>query len=354
MWLGLSLSYWATLGAGWLAAAILLLVFVKLRPWRSARAAVRRGAGFFFLLWTLAALFLAAESLFVACYCTTDSFGLSLVSARWQERYVARNNWDCRDRKYYRGQPAEGVKRLTILGDSFAFGHGVAKIEDRFGERLGAKLSATGAKWEVQNLAEPGASTKWEAERLEQLAAKEGYRTDVVLLAYCLNDLEDLVPETADVVGSIILDKPSNYFCREFHLPNFLYYRWRQFGRPEVQGYFGWLKKGYEPPLWDKQRERLDRIVSWCAERKVKLVVAIFPFMAGLGDDYAFAAAHRRLDAYFKEKNVPCCDLLPVYREHRGERLVVNRYDAHPNERAHALAADAIWDLVLKSAAGAP
>ena len=35
-------------------------------------------------------------------------------------------------------------------------------------------------------------------------------------------------------------------------------------------------------------------------------------------------------------------DLLPAYRAHRDEDLVVNRFDAHPNERAHAIAAKEI------------
>ena len=35
-------------------------------------------------------------------------------------------------------------------------------------------------------------------------------------------------------------------------------------------------------------------------------------------------------------------DLQPIFSEHTGEKLEVSRFDAHPNERAHAIAAEAI------------
>jgi hypothetical protein len=44
-------------------------------------------------------------------------------------------------------------------------------------------------------------------------------------------------------------------------------------------------------------------------------------------------------------------DLEPVFREHPRENLTVNRYDAHPNERAHEIAADAIYNKLLNDLA---
>jgi hypothetical protein len=39
---------------------------------------------------------------------------------------------------------------------------------------------------------------------------------------------------------------------------------------------------------------------------------------------------------------VPCLDLKTALLPHVGEGLTVNRFDAHPNERAQALAAEAL------------
>jgi hypothetical protein len=49
---------------------------------------------------------------------------------------------------------------------------------------------------------------------------------------------------------------------------------------------------------------------------------------------------------------VPVLDLRPVLESHAGEGLTVNRFDAHPNERAHALAAAAIERELLDDPAG--
>jgi hypothetical protein len=46
--------------------------------------------------------------------------------------------------------------------------------------------------------------------------------------------------------------------------------------------------------------------------------------------------------------------LLSVYRNLPPARLMVNRYDQHPNEYAHALAADAIGKFLQDQLAAAP
>jgi hypothetical protein len=45
---------------------------------------------------------------------------------------------------------------------------------------------------------------------------------------------------------------------------------------------------------------------------------------------------------------VPHLDLLPVYVDYADAELVVNRFDAHPNEFAHSLAAEAIGRFLKK------
>jgi hypothetical protein len=45
---------------------------------------------------------------------------------------------------------------------------------------------------------------------------------------------------------------------------------------------------------------------------------------------------------FCKSERIPVLDLEPTFRTHAGENLVVSRFDAHPNERAHAIAAEAI------------
>lgn len=344
MLVGLSPQYLQWMLIAWPAVVGFVLVAAYLRPWRSPRKSLRTLFKLSFSIWLLAFAAVLSETLFVGLYDTTDAFSLSLISKRWNERYVERNNWNCRDRKRYDGGIPSGTKRLAIVGDSFAFGHGIKNIKDRFGDLIAERLKKESKdRWEVYNLAEPGAGTDWEVKRLDELGRKENFRADVVLLAYCLNDLEDLVPGTYEIVGSIINDPPKNFFCQQFYLPNFLYYRTNHFLRPEVRGYFGWLKDGYKGEIWEKQKKRLDQIKKWCDERNAKLVVVVFPFMTGLGPEYGFEDAHRALREYFNQSKVSAIDLLPIYRKASPGSLVVNSFDAHPNELANRIAAESIW-----------
>jgi hypothetical protein len=286
MLVGLSPQYQLWMFLAWAALLACLLIAAFLRPWRSRRKPIRTLFKLSFSVWILAFFAVLAETLFVSLYSTTDAFSLSLISQRWNDRFVHRNNWNCRDDKRYEGEIPPGTKRLAIIGDSFAFGHGIRNIED-------------------------------------------------------------LVPGTYEIVGSIINDPPRNFFCRNFYLPNFLYYRMNHFRRPEVRGYFGWLKDGYTGEVWEKQKQRLDQIKNWCDERKAKLVVVVFPFMVDFRN-YAFESAHHTLTSKFASMKVPVADLLPVYRKLNGDSLVVGAFDAHPNETAHRIAAEEAWARLLK------
>jgi hypothetical protein len=64
---------------------------------------------------------------------------------------------------------AAGVRRLLVVGDSFAFGIGLESIEDRFGERVRDRLSvATHVPWESMNASRPDSHTRQEIEYLDR------------------------------------------------------------------------------------------------------------------------------------------------------------------------------------------
>jgi hypothetical protein len=208
-------------------------------------------------------------------------------------------------------------------------------------------VEATDGNWELYNIAQPGLPTSVMLQQLDRLAELR-LDLDVLLLAYNLNDLEDLDEDSRYIIGTIILDQPSNWVLSECYLPNFLYYRFAQFSRPEVQGYFDWLTAAYEGEAWNQQRELLDQLRAWCARRNVELRVVVWPFLHGLGPEYKFDRAHQIVDEYWRSHDVPVLDLLDVLRPHADEGLIVNRFDGHPNEQAHALAAKAIWEDLLQ------
>ena len=48
----------------------------------------------------------------------------------------------------------------------------------------------------------------------------------------------------------------------------------------------------------------------------------------------------RLIAEYCRARKVPVLDLRPTLEPHASERLTVSRFDSHPNERVHALAAE--------------
>lgn len=82
----------------------------------------------------------------------------------------------------------EGVKRLLVLGDSFAFGVGVDESHLLTTHLRRLLEASSGERWEVVNMAVSGYSTDQELILFEELGAR--LAPDVVLLVACDNDFE--------------------------------------------------------------------------------------------------------------------------------------------------------------------
>ncbi len=74
------------------------------------------------------------------------------------------------------------------------------------------------------------------------------------------------------------------------------------------------------------------------------LRVALLPFNRSCGDRYQPAVVHGLLRRFFEVNDIDVVDLLPTVAQRDPADLVVNRHDCHPNETAHELYAEAIWN----------
>jgi lysophospholipase L1-like esterase len=97
---------------------------------------------------------------------------------------VALNSAGFRDREYARAKG--GRYRIVALGDSITFGNRLG-AEDTWPEVLERRLGEQGAPLDVLNLGVPGYDTCQEVAFLEH--AGLAYEPDVVVLAFCANDL---------------------------------------------------------------------------------------------------------------------------------------------------------------------
>ena len=252
-----------------------------------------------------------------------------------------RNNEGFRDRNPFNKLCRPGKKRIVFLGDSFTAGHGIKRIDDRFTDRIAAWLNEKRpGKYAVANLGEPG----YEASMIEGLARallfKKQADVSMIIYIYNINDIEGY-------------DRPRRTACDKSTRPS------RKFSLRDTYLLTGSIfatsssalrgdELSCEPgrilPVGAVERAagQAVELNRDCVEGHADFRMVLFPMMHGLGPDYPFLEAHRRLADFCKSEKIPVLDLEPDLPQARGRKPMVSRFDAHPNERAHAIAAEAI------------
>lgn len=300
-------------------------------------------------LFLLSLLFLAGEAYYRFFYDETDVLDMSKASKRWHERHYQFNNFGFRDNLDYANRLEPGRWRVTVLGDSFTAAAGVPNVEDRFVNRLRAMHPAD---WQVHSFGENGANTgrEW---YLLQTALLKGYQTNFVLVAYCPNDISDLM-EGWDQVGLRIKKRYDDlpWIAQHSYLLNTLLSRRIAATDPDAASYYPQIAMAYDSELWSEHKDRLRGLQQYCLERGIGFGIVLFPFLSHLQDP-AFARIQERLRTELAF--APLLDLQPLYLDQPGEHWVVNAHDSHPNEAAHTVAAKAIEQFlseVLQQQAG--
>lgn len=291
------------------------------------------------------AFILIMEAFFGFFYDQTDSFGVTITSRRWLNRHYRNNNLEFRDDKDYYLKKANGKRRIVFIGDSYTAGHGVKDIKDRFSNRVEDRLARKvgSGYYEIYTIAIGGWDTIDEIDYLSGLV-ENGFETDIVVLCFNMNDIG-----FASINGNINLQKiraqaPTNWLLQNSFFLNFLYARLKLFSMPEVKGYFDWLDSSYaDAETWLHEKKMLEDFIELCRNNNYKLKVAIFPLIGDLTRDFKMKDAHKKVSDFFKSRGVPCIDLADKLKEFPEKRVVVNRFDAHPNEFAHSVIADEIW-----------
>ena len=330
------------------AAICLYLFFVRfaLQKSKFSRRSKLLLGNLLVLLFLASLLGLLGETYFRFFRDTTDSFALTKVSKRWFERHFHVNRMGFRDDCEYSPKRTVGKRRITLVGDSFAAGHGIRNVVDRFANRL----RSMHADWEIQVLAEPGKDTGMELELLRKLGS-EDYDLDVVVLVYCLNDIGDATQELIEPNEKLterLKQNPPGFLVRNSYLFNTLYYRLQMHRVPELSGYFAYQHDAYLGRAWEVQKVRLTAMHDIVRGRGAEFFAITFPYLHLMGANYEFRDVHRRLDEAWHSIKVPHLDLLPLFESHTPKELMVNSFDAHPNEYAHSLVASALSSFLKK------
>jgi lysophospholipase L1-like esterase len=338
--LGDYLAFWAV----WIA--LVAGTFVFLRRTKGRPGAVRLVLGnALVLLSMLATVVLGAETYLRYVYDETDSYLLMLTNLSWMRRHVNLNSDGFRSPEFVK-ERRPGVERVACVGDSFTMGWGVRDPADCFPQRVGAALEARHpGQYEVRNYGLPGMTTGHEMRMIADLVARG--QTDHVILGYCLNDPDDLLPPgsgfSRDRLKKPWWAPPTASFAADF-----VWFRMLVARDSRLSSFFSWEKEAYaDPRIFAAQADRFRRISETCRASAIRLDVVVFPFFTGWGDGYEFDFAHDHVAEAWRELGVPVVDLREAYRGIAGADLMVNRFDGHPNARAHEIAAKTIVERIF-------
>jgi len=295
-----------------------------------------------------------------------------------------------------------GVRRIVVLGDSFAWGHGVSEGL-AFPELMEALLPST----QVVNLGVPGFSIRTEQRYFEQLGA--AFEPDIVLLALCQNDIHDLDAfekqqaesrtrqeqrterSAAGQAPSPEVDHPVRSFKQFLDRHSYVYALCRQsvnshktlarlavrLGLKEELAGFELLDDNLHasmvnpPPPVVRAHEQLQRdllrLDQCVRSRGAKLVIAMIPSIQAVDPreltlslayttyepaDFDTGLPHRRVRAFAAEHHIPVIDPLERFRAAlaRGARLYLPG-DLHFSPEGHRLFAEAVSEALPPQAA---
>jgi len=268
----------------------------------------------------------------VAIHPTVQGFP-SLSTLAWRMRYAPLNAAGQRDRDHPLTAP-EGRARLLVVGDSVAWGWGVEKTEDRFGEQLARLLTAAGPRtWESITRARSDTHT---LDHIDLLGQALAFHPDVAVLLYVFNDIDYLSRVTPrrrlGTLHPLRLLIANSCLAQEVAVRVWLLSR----ATP------GAVDPYLDVTLVRQHLEDVRRFVEVARAGGARpLVVPLDVRVVQQGEPRA------RYDLFVREAVAAGLPIVPIDDALAGssfDELTINRIDRHPNARAHGLAAAVVAD----------
>ena len=266
-----------------------------------------------------------------------DAYVISKVTRSWSQRHFQQNEFGFRDSLEYSREIPAGQRRITLLGEAFTVGHGIADVDDRFANRVRRDLHPH----EVHVIAEPAWDTGEHLWLTSGLPA-DGFQLNMVVLVYSLDDAMDIVDEWQSLQDRFNDPGRWRFWVNHSYLVNTWYYRAKAVHDPDFTKFGLLMRDNYAGPAWESQQQRLATLHDTIESFSGSLLVVTVPHLYALGEDYPYQVIHELLGQYWARRGVPHLDLLPVFADKRSADLVLGDGRVFPNEKSHQLAADAI------------
>jgi len=261
---------------------------------------------------------------------------LSKASQIWFAKY-----WKPITTEGYRDFPktkAETKKKVLVLGDSFAAGHGLENTEDRFSNQLEQKLGAD--KFAVYNLGVSGSDTRDEFQRLQKFPVKP----DVLVLEYFPNDIEKAARDAKltlaefkpydDIkvpgVGSLVM---------RFYLPNYIYW---QFPHMPPASITDFVQKSYtDTTILNPHLRDLQQIVDYAQQSKSPMYVVMVPFLQNVEKSNGYT---KPIENFFVNQKIPVVRLSDFLESIPPKERIVGKNDGHASAKVNSVIAQQLYE----------
>lgn len=246
--------------------------------------------------------------------------------------------------------------KIICLGDSITFA-GMLSTEDRYTEKLSKML---GEKYCVYNLGVDGYNTIQEAENLKEYGLK--YKPDIVIVVYCLNDIENFCDPIIYYALKANFCKLNVFLCNSKLYRNYVYLpliKYIEGHKKDVQFVISDMYRKYgEIDVSEIEDDEIGiRIISELQKKyEFKCYFFIIPFFRNF-ENYKKEDEniHLRLSEIFKKyPNLKLVDLKNSFMNVTKNDFSFRKLDRdyiHPNEYGHGLIAKFIYENLKQDGA---
>ncbi|HEV7348050.1 SGNH/GDSL hydrolase family protein [Telluribacter sp.] len=265
---------------------------------------------------------------------------LSKASQIWWAKY-----WKPLNAQGYRDKEISSDTTKTqvlVIGDSFAAGHGLESLDDRFSNQLEQKLGPD--QYDVYNLGVSGSDTRDEAQRLK----KYPVRPDVIVLQYFPNDVEKVGREKglslsgaepyADLKG------PLTTVVKRFYLPNFVYW---QLPHTSFSTFEDFVKQAYtDTTVLNAHLRDLSQILAYRDSTGADMYAVFVPFLFQLDKSAQYT---KPVEDYLRANGVNVVTLTDGVKNIPEKERVVGKNDGHAGPPVNALMTQRVYEAMTKN-----
>lgn len=236
----------------------------------------------------------------------------------------------------------EGELRILAVGDSFTYGPSVQLdgtwpqiLERALAEEREGTVEVINAGFATGSHNPPG-YVDWI--RSDALA----FQPDLLIVGLCLNDMGDIPmlaypkAQPEPMLGGV--SQLLNYVQRELEQRRIM---------AEERDYGDVVRQ--DSAMWEATQEALAQIGEILDTAGIGFVVAVFPMVSQLGENYPYLSLHEMVGEFCSANDLAWVDLLPRYRGREESDLWSHPTDQHPNDVGNRLIAEGVHEFLKQS-----